>query len=533
MILDRRMTRRTWLGATVPAAAYAFLNQPGVLAQNDTSAPTLDVGTGLELAVDPRWIASISGLRLEQNRPLPREVALQGAGDYGYLSVLKDGDVYRMYHRTVRPSDDPDGHEFFCYLESRDAVKWTKPDLGLFTIPELDAPNAITEENMAHPSDDDPGHFPCISHNLRPFLDNRPGVKETERYKALGGGFNSGASKAGYWGLVSADGIHWRKLRKEWVIDRSNWPHGTDSTPACAFWSEAEQQYVAYIRIRVDPGNPSQGKVGGLRWIGRLTSEDFIRWSEVTPMKPLELKPDSGEIAGRRMHFYTNETQPYFRNPNLLIATPTRFFEGTSFSADQLAGLSPEMREHLQEDSVGFTDWVLMTSRPGELSYYQPFAEAFLRPGPDIRNWTNRATYAHVRFVPTSDSEMSFWAKHGRGSYSHVRRYCLRIDGFASVRAPLSGGDLTTRPLIFTGDRLVVNYSTSAAGSIRVELQDQSGSPLLGYRLEDAVRHVGDAIEQTIRWRSGSDVSSLKGRPVRLKLRMHDADVYSFAFKSK
>jgi hypothetical protein len=116
------------------------------------------------------------------------------------------------------------------------------------------------------------------------------------------------------------------------VIDRTNWQHGSDSTPACAFWSETEQRYVAYIRIRVNPDNPTDGRVGGLRWIGRITSEDFIRWSKVTPMRPLEGKPDAGKIAGRPMHYYTNETQPYFRNRQLLIATPTRFFEGTGFS---------------------------------------------------------------------------------------------------------------------------------------------------------------------------------------------------------
>jgi len=50
---------------------------------------------------------------------------------------------------------------------------------------------------MAHPGDDDPDHFPCISHNLRPFVDTRPGVSAGERFKALGGGYNSGSPEAG------------------------------------------------------------------------------------------------------------------------------------------------------------------------------------------------------------------------------------------------------------------------------------------------------------------------------------------------
>ena len=160
----------------------------------------------------------MNGVHLQQHHPVPREIALEsppGVVDpkrnsweslLGYLSVLKDGDVYRMYYRHVAPKKVPDGHEFFCYAESRDAIEWTKPNLRLFTIPGSDDRNAITEENMAEPGDEGTDHTPCISHNMRPFIDTRPGVPEEERYKALGGGFNSGSAPAGYWALVSADG---------------------------------------------------------------------------------------------------------------------------------------------------------------------------------------------------------------------------------------------------------------------------------------------------------------------------------------
>jgi hypothetical protein len=35
---------------------------------------------------------------------------------------------------------------------------------------------------------------------------------------------------------------------------------------------------------------------------------------------------------------------------------------------------------------------------------------------------------------------------------------------------------------------------------------------------------VGDQIEQTVSWKSGSDVSGLAGTPVRLRFVMKDAD---------
>ena len=530
-------TRRDWLKTTTLGMGVLSTGQlPRIAAAAKANA--LDVGSALELAVDPRWIDRMSGLSLVQHAPVPREIVLTTAESVtdppatllGYMSVMKDGDLYRMYYRYVRPSPDQDGHEFFCYAESRDAIHWTKPNLGLFKLPGSNDGNAITEENMAFPGDQDSEHFPCISHNLRPFIDERPGVPKSERFKALAAGYNSGSPKAGYWALVSSDGIHWKKIQKDWVIDRKNWPHGSDSTPACAFWSDTEKKYVAYIRIRVNKDDPTKGQVGALRWIGRITSEDFIHWSNVTPMAPLKLEVDVSEVAARQVHHYTNETQQYFRNPNLLIATPTRYFEGTAFSKEELAKLSKEMQHHHTLKGMGYTDATLLTTRPGELAYRQPFAEAFLRPGIDVRNWSNRSTYPYVRFVPTGDHEMSFFAQHGIGSYRYAQRYSLRFDGFASVRAPLSGGEVLTKPIQFDGDRMLINYSTSGAGSIRVEMQDASGAAIPGYTLDDAIRQVGDSTEHTVRWKGGPDVGSLRGKTIRMRLVMHDADLFSFRF---
>ena len=500
-------------------------------------ASPIQIASRLELAVDPRWIDQMKGLQLRQHSPQPREIVLRKTGGNGYMTVLKDGPVYRMYYRYIVPSDDPDGHEFYCYAESRDGIHWIKPDLGLFDIPGTDERNAITEENKARPGDDDPDHFPCVSHNLRPFLDYRSGVVVDERYKALGGGYNSGSSNAGYWALVSGDGIHWRKLCKDWVIDRSNWPHGSDSTPACVFWSEAEEKYVAYIRIRVNRDNPTIGQVGGLRWIGRITSADFIRWSKVTPMRPMSSAgPDAEKIAGRSMHYYTNETQPYYRNPHLYVATPARFFVGTAFRRDQIGQLPEEMKSYPPDAAgAGYTDAILLTTRPGRLDYRRPFAEAFLRPGLDVRSWGNRSTYPNVNLVPTSDSEMSFYVRHGAAAYGYIQRYALRADGFASVAAPLEGGELITRPLLFdrmNGEvNLQINYSTSGAGSVRIEIQDVHGNAVPGLALADAEPNVGDAIDQPVRWQSGSNVSRLAGTPLRLRIVMHDADLYSFRFQ--
>jgi hypothetical protein len=110
---------------------------------------------------------------------------------------------------------------------------------------------------------------------------------------------------------------------------------------------------------------------------------------------------------------------------------------------------------------------------------------------------------------------------------NRLRRITVRRHGFASVHAGAGGGEFTTRPLIFSGDKLVLNYATSAAGSIAVEIQDESGKPLPGYTIADTKPLYGDELEAAISWKSKKDVSDVAGKPVRLHFAMSDADIYS------
>ena len=90
---------------------------------------------------------------------------------------------------------------------------------------------------------------------------------------------------------------------------------------------------------------------------------------------------------------------------------------------------------------------------------------------------------------------------------------------------------MVTRPLRFSGRELGVNYSTSAGGSLRVEIQDAEGRSLPGFELADCRSLVGDAIERTVTWAKGSDVNSIANKPVRLRFMMNDADLYALRFQ--
>ena len=124
-------------------------------------------------------------------------------------------------------------------------------------------------------------------------------------------------------------------------------------------------------------------------------------------------------------------------------------------------------------------------------------------------------TRSHIEGAP---DELSFYSNEYYASdKSNLRRYTLRLDGFVSVHAPAGGGQMVTKPLIFTGDELVMNFSTSAAGSVQVEIQDAEGKPLERFTLSHCPQIYGDALEQVVRWKGGSDLGKLAGRPIRLR----------------
>jgi hypothetical protein len=133
--------------------------------------------------------------------------------------------------------------------------------------------------------------------------------------------------------------------------------------------------------------------------------------------------------------------------------------------------------------------------------------------------------------VQTGPAEMSLYVQRHYGlKTAHLERLTLRLDGFASVHAPFAGGELLTRPLRFAGNALELNCSTSAAGGIRVEVQDADGQPIRGHTLGDSVEIIGDDVARVVTWKGGADLRRFAGNSVRLRFVMRDADLYSLRF---
>ena len=489
----RRAVRRITVGAVAGwlAVVLAAL-PPSANGQEAKEAAVRDIGSRRELFVDGWLIETLKDARLALHHPVPREVVLRFDQPWegrfsGYVTVLKDGDLFRMYYRG-RPDAGADGSvgEVACTAESRDGVAWTKPRLGLFEV-------AGTRDNNVVLANAAPA-----THNFCPFLDTRPGVPAAERFKAVGG-----TGKPGLFAFTSPDGVHWKKLADEAVFTQ-----GAFDSQNLVFWSEAEGCYACYFRIFTK----------GVRSISRTTSKDFLHWEAPTPMSfgdtPME-------------HLYTNQTQPYSRAPHIYVATPARFFPGRRV-------LTPEQAQAIGAHgryAGDCSDAVFMTSRGGN-RYDRTFMEAFIRPGLGPENWASRCNYPALGIVPTGPGEMSIYVqRHYAQPTACLQRFTLRTDGFVSVSAPYSGGEMVTRPLTFEGKSLTLNVATSAAGSVRVEVQDSEGKPLPGYALDEAVPVIGDELERVVAWKAGTDVAPLAGKAIRLRLVLADADLYALRFQ--
>lgn len=489
-----------------------------LMASADDSNAPLDIGSRRELFVDDALIESLKDARRVLHHPTPREVAIrhdapwEGAGS-GYHTVIRDGNLLRMYYRGSKLGVENGklklGAEVYCYAESRDGITFTKPELGLHEFAGSKKNNIIWTG--------------VGTHNFAAFLDARPDCPPESRFKALGGL----PSQGGLFAFHSSDGIRWSLMREKPVVTE-----GAFDSQNLAFWDPTAGAYRAYFRTFTE--GVTTGKVwkpAGFRAIRTATSKDFLEWNNYTD---LTYKDSPGE------HLYTNQVAPYFRAPHLLIGFPTRYVErGWSPSMRALPEL--ELREqraaaHLRYGTA-ITEGLLMASRNGV--HFERWNEAFLRPGPERPGtWLYGQQFIAWHAVETPSSlpgappEMSLYASEGswHGDSNEIRRYTLRLDGFVSVNAPLKGGELLTRPIKFSGNRLVLNFASSAAGDIRVEIQDASGAPLPGFELDNCPPVFGDSLERRVEWKAGSDVSRIAGQIVRLRFVLRDADLYAIQF---
>ncbi|MDF1756593.1 MAG: hypothetical protein P1U89_27660 [Verrucomicrobiales bacterium] len=456
-------------------------------------ADPLDIGSRWELFIDEYLIASKKNVALKLHKPERREIVLTTDQPWegptsAYFSVVQDGTKVRLYYRGLGDGADHSENQLTCVAESSDGIHFTRPNLGLIEV------NGSKENNVIWRG--------MESHNFAPFIDTNPNVKPEARYKALGGvkapgkNWQYGETPGGLYAFASADGIHWDKIKPEPVITE-----GAFDSQNLAFWDSPRKRYACFSRIFL-PSNR-------LRAIQSSSSSDFLIWSKGIPHRydadaPME-------------HFYTSATIPCPTAPHLLLSFPKRF--------------KPARKKITEHKFSGVSDAIFMSSRDG-VNWDRPFTEAWVRPGRDQKNWTERSNMTACGIYDGGNGEWSLYiSEHYRHPDNRIRRLVVRQQGFASIHAGGEPGEFTTPPLKFEGKSLLLNYATSAVGHLQIEIQDQNGVPIPGFTLDDMPQLFGDALAATAKWKAGSDLSQLQSKTIRLRIRMDDADLYAIKFQ--
>ncbi len=473
-----------------------------------TARDAQHIGSDRQLFVDEHWIAEFRDVTRVLHEPVRREIAIEKdypweAGMLGLSTTAFDGEKYRMWYRCDDASIIGPPYSNLkrsAYAESEDGINWVKPFLYKEEF-EGSKENNLLSLNPQHPS-----------------IDINPDAKENERFKGFKGDLRypgkPNDKEQALYAAASPDGINWHLMSEEPIFTGPPF-----DSKNLFFWDKWTGQYRAYTRgvanndPNVDPATvKSQAGhefFGGVRWIRWSTSPDFKTW---TPLEDI----DCGDTPFE--HLYMNECWPYDRAPGTYLMFPSRY----------VAHRTPDPS---WDDRPGVNDIAFMSSRDG-VRFDRSFMEAFIRPGLDKRNWHDRGIFFDYGIYQTSPTELTMYVtERFKTPDVNIRRHTLRTDGFVSVRTGYAGGELTTHPFTFDGTELELNYSTSAVGTVRAEVQDEKGNALPGYGLDDCPEMFADEIEGVVRWEGGPSVGELAGRPVRLRLSFNDADIYAFRFR--
>lgn len=489
-----------------------------------------NIGTRREFVADDFMIdtARTNAVR-RLHSPVPREKVFtfdapwEGNGCIYFHTVkIPETGIIRMYYNALRMSTGPDdisGDEVkICFIESRDGITWSRPELGITDF------GGSKSNNIILTKQDVPGIREID--NFFVMYDDNPNPAVGQCFKAImqyTGGFRpDGRRDRRLITLVSDDGIRFSRFGEVWDF-------GTFDSLNTVHWNAALKKYVCLFRSLHDGATGAEYDTNRdwneqVRDIRVSFSDDFISWTA----------PERVVYSdGLDIPMYTNCASPCPGAEHMIIGFPTRYTERSAWTPgfDRLCGSgarAERMKLH-RRYGLALTDCAFMCSRDG--MHFTRYDEAFMRPGPEHPfNWVYGSCYPSVGFVetpgfiPGCDNEWSFYAKHGHWTKgaSELYRYALRQDGFVSLYA---GGDeriIVTKPFVYGGTRLKINFSTSARGYMMIRLISENAAAV-------SCELFGDSVNREVDF--DVDPATFTGKPVTMEIRLKDADFYSWRFE--
>lgn len=488
----------------------------------------LQIGSRREVCWDELLMDTTEGVNVQMHRPQYKGVVLEcnelweGNGSGGYACILNENGTIRLYYRgfsfpTVSNGKSNPGHTpVWCLAESKDGKTFTRVPLN------LERYGGRIENNIIPlPLDARKRGSQFI------FYDTNPNCPADEKYKAL---VETATQTLDYY--KSCDGVQFERVRT--LAD-----DGAYDSMNVALWDEKSQKYYLFYR-GVHGSDTANGKWTAeaaqaahndnvTRDIRVRTSKDFVNWDEP---QMIAFDPERDDVD-----LYINNIQKYYRADHMFIGFPVRYqdrYQDGDQNYEQLPGLKNRTwlcQNRLPRIGTVITDALVMTSRDGYA--YRRTEEAFLSPGIEsLDNWIYGDGYFYYGMaqtpsdIPGAPDEISMYATRGYMSESiRLCRYTVRLDGFFSWHSDYAGGKVLTKPFIFEGDALKINFATSGAGHVQFRLTDAEGNYIDGY---DSGKIFGDSVDRKVYF--AKSLAELSGKEVRMEISMKDADLYSFKF---
>ncbi|MFM2093183.1 MAG: hypothetical protein RIS70_307 [Planctomycetota bacterium] len=456
---------------------------------------TIPLGSRKALLVDRKFVADSLGTRLQLHPPkktgerlIESEHPWESA-TINWFSILKDGDLYRMWYECYDVEGWPTADDTsFCYAESRDGIHWTKPKLGLYSY------RGSTQNNILFRQIGEGTHRSRVHGNCV-FID--PSAPPDARYKCISQGQFQGIADLPYFvaGMSSPDGLHWKR----------------DPQPICrifadsqysGFWDDRTRQYSIFGRV---PGR-------GGRAIGRSSAAQFAGFSPFARvLQSDDADPTEADLYNPACMRYPGETDLYVMFPSLFRHQQDTLEIRLAVSRDLETWTWPERETPLLGLGAdgGFDSGSLYMGNGG-----------CLRTGSEWSFYFSGSSLKH------REVELNFLADPKNRRV--ISRAVASPDRLVSVVAHNDRGQFTTPPLEIRGTQLRLNAITATNGEIRVAILDRQGKPLPRYGLADCRKIQGDRNDHIAVWGESEKPLSQFDQPVRLQFELHNADLFSF-----
>lgn len=523
-IKSTRSTKSTMILILLAVCACLF----GCHAADDSP---IQLGSDAHLFIDDAGISRMSNITFVVNPPVVLKVVLRKEYPWEnpseYTNILDDGTgVYKMYYmNNFRPISN------VALATSTDGLNWEKPNFGAVEFNGSKDNNVVMSGFPNYPG----GTVMYDPHDPNPEM----------RYKYL---TNYGAdnkentpSAEGVVMYTSPDGIHFTKQEIQLF------PYQIDAQGVLA-WDYNIEKYVGYFR-------GGKGPIGGRAVVRAVTDKPLEPWPftynpnphfegdnrempHFTIELPTVLSTDTKDPSDSDL--YNSQVFVYTWAPKVYFAFPTCYYhyrqtrERTFLSPDREGGNKGVGEVQLAVSRDGIT-WKRYR-RPAYIKHgwhgdqytgWPWLFQGMLRNGNKIYHYGSLRTTGHGSIDLKS-------SKGSSGRHNGFLAFEQKLHRFVGAEFDYEGGSIVTEPLIFKGNRLVLNVDTGAMGEGHVALLNVDGKPIKNFSAKDCDIINCDWLEKTVSWRFGDkDVGALAGKPIRLEFKMRGARLYAFQFTSE